>query len=178
MDPTSGLKRGKRIASHTSFFKAGVCLNRTLVCVVKTSALSTTVKAFEPIHQNVRGKNKPTFRKLLQGGNDTLRLFREFYIPVESHSLTMLKTRLCMGCTKGFLIVDLQTLDTQPLVDPADPSLEFIEKKDNLRPLAIFRVDGDFLLCYDGALYVFSLKERRTIWLTLLRDRRMGGFRG
>ena len=62
----------------------------------------------------------------------------------------MLKTRLCMGCTKGFLIVDLETLDTQPLVDPTDPSLEFIEKKDNLRPLAIFRVDTEFLLCYDG----------------------------
>jgi len=55
-----------------------------------------------------------------------------------------------MGCTKGFLIVDLETLDTQPLVDPTDPSLEFIEKKDNLRPLAIFRVDTEFLLCYDG----------------------------
>jgi len=61
----------------------------------------------------------------------------------------MLKTRLCMGCAKGFLIVDLETLDTQPLVDPTDPSLEFIERKDNLRPLAIFRVDTEFLLCYD-----------------------------
>jgi len=58
-----------------------------------------------------------------------------------------------MGCTKGFLIVDLETLDTQPLVDPTDPSLEFIEKKDNLRPLAIFRVDTEFLLCYDGVSY-------------------------
>jgi hypothetical protein len=76
MDPTAALKSGKRIASHTSFFKAGMCLNRTLVCVVKTSALSTTVKTFEPIDQNIRGKNKPTFRKLLQGGNDTLRLFK------------------------------------------------------------------------------------------------------
>ena len=37
-------------------------------------------------------------------------------------------------------------------MDPADPSLEFIEKKDNLRPLAIFRVDTEFLLCYDGTL--------------------------
>jgi hypothetical protein len=53
-----------------------MCLNRTLVCVVKTSALSTTVKTFEPIDQTIRGKNKPTFRKLLQGGNDTLRLFK------------------------------------------------------------------------------------------------------
>lgn len=46
--------------------------------------------------------------------------------------------------------MDLETLDTQPLVDPADTSLDFIDKKDNLRPLAIFRVDTEFLLCYDG----------------------------
>ena len=49
--------------------------------------------------------------------------------------------------------MDLESLDTQPLVDPSDPSLEFIEKKDNLRPLAIFRVDTEFLLCYDGKFH-------------------------
>ncbi|KAG8818967.1 RHO1 GDP-GTP exchange protein 2, partial [Serendipita sp. 399] len=149
MDPTSGLKRGKRIAAHTSFFKAGICMNRAIVCVVKTSALSTTVKTFEPIEQNTLNKSKPTFKKLLQGGNDTLKLFKEFYIPVESHSLSILRSRLCIGCARGFQILDLESLETQPLVDPSDPSLEFIDKKDNLRPLAIFRVDTEFLLCYD-----------------------------
>lgn len=76
MDPLSGLKRAKRIASHISFFKAGVCVGKTLVCVVKSSPLSSTIKALEPIDQNVRGQRKPTFRKLLQGGNDTLRVFK------------------------------------------------------------------------------------------------------
>ena len=75
-DPAGGLRRAKRISSHTSFFKAGVCLGRTLVCVVKASQLSSTIKALEPIEFAVRGKNKPTFKKLIQGGNDTLRLFR------------------------------------------------------------------------------------------------------
>lgn len=52
-----------------------------LVCVVKASALSTTIKTLEPIDQNLRGKNKPTFKKLLQGGNDTLRVFKvRFFI--------------------------------------------------------------------------------------------------
>ena len=76
MDPLAGLKRGKRIASHISFFKAGVCLGKTLVCVVKASPLSSTIKTLEPIDQNVRGRSKPTFKKLLQGGNDTLRVFK------------------------------------------------------------------------------------------------------
>lgn len=75
-DPSAGLRRAKRIASHTSFFKAGICLGRTLVCVVKASQLSSTIKALEPIDYAVRGKSKPTFKKLIQGGNDTLRLFR------------------------------------------------------------------------------------------------------
>lgn len=75
-DPMAGLKRAKRVSSHTSFFKAGMCLGRMLVCVVKASALSTTIKTLEPIDQNLRGKNKPTFKKLLQGGNDTLRVFK------------------------------------------------------------------------------------------------------
>jgi hypothetical protein len=49
------------------------------------SALSSTIKIFESIDQNVRGRNNPnklTSRKLLQGGNDTLRINKEFYIPV------------------------------------------------------------------------------------------------
>ncbi|GBE89631.1 Rho1 guanine nucleotide exchange factor 1 [Sparassis crispa] len=160
MDPMSGLKRAKRIASHISFFKAGVCLGKTLVCVVKASPLSSTIKTFEPIDQNVRGRNKPTFRKLLQGGNDTLRVFKEFYIPVQSSSIHFLKTKLCVGCTNGFEIVDLETLDTQGLLDPADQSLEFVRKRENLRPLAIYRIDNEFLLCYDE----FAFYVNKTGW--------------
>lgn len=76
LDPMAGLKRAKRISSHTSFFKAGFCLNKVLVCIVKSSQLSSTFKTLEPIDQNIRGRAKPTFKKLLQGGNDTLKLFR------------------------------------------------------------------------------------------------------
>lgn len=168
MDPMSGLKRAKRIASHISFFKAGVCLGKTLVCVVKASPLSSTIKTLEPIDQNIRGRAKPTFRKLLQGGNDTLRVFKvralsvslsfcsfntvkqEFYIPVQSSSIHFLKTKLCVGCSNGFEIVDLESLDTQGLLDPADHTLEFVRKRENLKPLAIYRIDNEFLLCYDG----------------------------
>ncbi|EIW79346.1 RhoGEF Rgf2 [Coniophora puteana RWD-64-598 SS2] len=155
LDPLAGLKRAKRISSHTSFFKAGVCMGKVLVCVVKSSPLSSTIKALEPIDQNIRGRSKPTFRKLLQGGNDTLKLFKEFYIPVESSSIHFLKTKLCVGCTKGFEIVDLDSLDTQGLLDPADTSLDFVRKRENLRPMAIYRIDHEFLLCYDEfAFYV------------------------
>lgn len=71
-----------------------------------------------------------------------------------------LKSKLCVGCTKGFEIVDLDTLDTQGLLDPADSSLDFIQKRENARPIAIYRVEGDFLLCYDGL-------SRSSAWLVL-----------
>jgi hypothetical protein len=78
-------------------------------------------------------------------------LIQEFYIPVESSSIHFLKTKLCVGCSRGFEIVDLESLDTQGLLDPADESLEFIKKRENLRPMSIYRIDNEFLLCYDGA---------------------------
>ncbi|KAF7288465.1 Rho guanyl-nucleotide exchange factor [Mycena chlorophos] len=124
-DPTAGHKRMKgigRIAAHTSFFKAGFCLGRVLVCMVKSTHLSSALKALEPIEHNVRGLAKPPFKKLLQGGNDTLQpftcqpvliqVFQKFYIPVESTSIHYLTTRLCVGCSKGFEIVDFESLET------------------------------------------------------------------
>ena len=86
-DPMAGLKRAKRISSHTAFFKVGVCLGRVLVCIVKCSPLSSTIKTLEPIDQNIRGRSKPTFRKLLQGGNDTLKPFRVRVSLVLNHFL-------------------------------------------------------------------------------------------
>ncbi|KDR80624.1 hypothetical protein GALMADRAFT_60620 [Galerina marginata CBS 339.88] len=162
LDPMAGLKRAKRISSHTSFFKAGFCLNRVLVCIVKSSQLSSTFKTLEPIDQNVRGRAKPTFKKLLQGGNDTLKLFREFYIPVESTSIHYLKTKMCVGCSRGFEIVDLESLDTQGLLDPNDESLDFVRKRETLRPMAIYRIHNDFLLCYDEFAFYVNKSGRRS----------------
>ncbi|KAG6869198.1 hypothetical protein C0993_009061 [Termitomyces sp. T159_Od127] len=161
-DPLAGLKRAKRISSHTSFFKAGFCLGRVLVCIVKSSQLSSTFKTLEPIDQNVRGRAKPTFRKLLQGGNDTLKLFREFYIPVESTSIHYLKTKMCVGCSRGFEIVDLESLDTQGLLDPNDENLEFVRKRENLRPMAIYRIHNEFLLCYDEFAFYVNKNGRQS----------------
>jgi hypothetical protein len=76
-DPNAALKRGKRISSHTSFFKTGHCLGKVLVAVVKSSTLSSTIKVMEPIDQSVRGKKpQSSFMKRLNGGNDALKLFK------------------------------------------------------------------------------------------------------
>jgi hypothetical protein len=48
--------------------------------------------------------------------------------------------------------VDLETLDTQVLLDPVDVSLDFVQRREDVRPLSIYRIDGEFLLCYTGEL--------------------------
>lgn len=49
--------------------------------------------------------------------------------------------------------MDLETLETQGLLDPEDETLEFVRKRENLRPMALYRIQNEFLLCYDGASY-------------------------
>jgi hypothetical protein len=58
--------------------------------------------------------------------------------------------------------VDLETLDTQGLLDPHDESLEFVRKREHLRPMAIYRIHNDFLLCYDGTL---AIEGRCVRWM-------------
>ena len=66
---------------------------------------------------------------------------------------------MCVGCSRGFEIVDLESLDTQGLLDPNDESLEFVRKRENLRPMVIYRILNEFLLCYDGEFYSFFFSE-------------------
>ncbi|KAI9676125.1 MAG: RHO1 GDP-GTP exchange protein 2 [Caeruleum heppii] len=141
-------KRPRRIQGHANFFKAGVCLGRHLVCSVKTSALSTTIKVFEPMDASSKGKKKPAFSKMFQGGQDALKPFKEFYIPTESSSIHFLKSKLCVGCARGFEVVSLETLETQSLLDQADTSLDFVARKENIKPIHIERLNGEFLLNY------------------------------
>src|SRR5690348_5891532 len=109
-DPKQAAAHQRKVSSHINFFRAGTCLGKTLVCVVKTSPLSSTIKALEPVMTgSASGRSKTTFRKWVQGTNDSLRLYKvwisvaqssglsdhiystqEFYIPLESSSLHFL----------------------------------------------------------------------------------------
>jgi hypothetical protein len=156
LDPADAVgvaRRARKISNHATFFKVGQCLNRTLVCVVKAGSTNSTIKVLECTHDNKAGKKQPALRKLLQGGGDSLKVLKEFYVNHESTSLHFLKSKLCLGCPKGFEIIDLQTLEIQGLLDPDDSSLDFVQKRETVRPYAIFRVDTEFLLCYDGELH-------------------------
>ncbi|KAJ6519135.1 CNH domain-containing protein [Mycena sanguinolenta] len=162
-DPTAGLKHATCISKDTSFFKAGFCLHRVLVSTVKTSKLSAVIKVLEP---------QETTKKL-PGQSTTLKVFKEFYLPSEVASIHYLKTRLCVAYPHGFEAVDLEKLETQKLLDPSDEALNFLAEKPPLSflpwqhqapppcPIAIYRIHGEFLLCYDKFAFYMNLSGKR-----------------
>jgi RHO1 GDP-GTP exchange protein 1/2 len=152
-------KRSKKIQSHCNFFKTGISLGRHLVCCVKSSALSTTIKVFEPNDSMSKAKKQKGF-KMFNSGQDELKAFKEFYIPTESSSIHFLKAKLCVACAKGFEVVSLETLETQSLLDQADTSLDFVARKEGVRPIHIERLNGEFLLNYSE----FSFFVNRYGW--------------
>ncbi|KAH4068780.1 hypothetical protein HBI56_067510 [Parastagonospora nodorum] len=147
-DDSQAIAKRPRKICHANFFKSGICLGNNLVATVKTSALSTTIKVYEP-KENMAGKaRKSGFAKMLSQGQDQLKPYKEFYIPTESTSIHFLRSKLCVGCARGFEVVSLETLETQSLLDQADTSLDFVVRKENIKPIHIERMGGEFLLCY------------------------------
>ena len=84
---------------------------------------------------------------------------KEFYVPAESTSIDFLRSKLCVACTRGFEVVSLETLETQPLLDHADTSLDFVTRKEVV-PISIERLNGEFLLHYNE----FSFFVNRNGW--------------
>lgn len=162
LDPNEPIssKRAKKIQSHCNFFKTGICLGRHLVCCVKSSALSTTIKVYEPNDAMSRTKKQKGLSKMFNAGQDELKPFKEFYIPTESTSVHFLKSKLCVACARGFEVVSLETLETQSLLDQADTSLDFVARKEGVKPIHIERLNGEFLLNYSE----FSFFVNRNGW--------------
>ena len=70
---------------------------------------------------------------------------------MEVTSIGFLKTKLWIGSSRGFDILNLETLETQEALDPKDEALEFLSKKGR-KPMAMYRIQDDFLLCYNGQI--------------------------
>lgn len=75
-DAIGAAKRSRKITSNTTFFKSGVCMGRTLVCVVKSSSASSTIKTLEPTDHG-KGRKQPGIRKFLQGSHEHFRVYKE-----------------------------------------------------------------------------------------------------
>ena len=146
LDHVKNTKLGKLIMTHISFFKIGVCDGKLLVIGAKTGS-QHSICIFEPFNpfdpkQKNRNKNKIEFQEIAFSSD-----------PI---SISFLKSKLCIGCTKGFEILSLQAGNKEPILDEADPSLDFATQRELVTPLAIHRLGKDFLLCYSE--FVFLIK--------------------
>ncbi|KAJ2091715.1 RHO1 GDP-GTP exchange protein 2 [Coemansia sp. RSA 986] len=167
--------RAKPLHTHVSFFRFGKYQDMDILCSVRSTTLSnqTIIHVYKPVVNQQKNRALGRFLSLGGGGEagsaaDSWKCIKECYIAAESTSLHFLRSRLCVGCSRGFEIVDLATMNTQSLLDPADGSLSFINKRENTHPIALFRVhDGEFLLCYDVfAFYVNRNGQRaRFSWM-------------
>lgn len=84
-------------------------------------------------------KNQPSLRKFLSGNSSSsntdqqhqyqlLKVFKEFTLYMDVKSVSFLTNKLCIGGSKGFEIVNLDTgrLEIQSLLDSTDSSLDFV----------------------------------------------------
>ena len=73
--PLAPSKRAKKI-SHATFFKIGVIDGQHLVCCVKTTSLSATIKVYRPMDAIASSKKKSGLSKMLAGGQEVLRPYK------------------------------------------------------------------------------------------------------
>lgn len=155
-------KRGRKIC-HANFFKAGVCQGQQLVCAVKkTSGLSNTLRVYEPMDSMTKKSKKSGIAKMLASNQDVLKISQEFYAPSDVISVNFLRSSLCVGSARGFDLISLDTKEQQSLLDQADTSLDFVQRKENVKPIHIERIGTEFLLCYSD----YSFFVDRNGWRT------------
>lgn len=150
-DHVRNTRSGKVILSHVSSFKSGVCDGKLLVCAIKSGS-TRSISIVEPTNPFDRSNKSRNRRPEVQ----------EITFSSDPVSISFLKTKLCIGCTRGFEILSLAAGEREPILDEADPSLDFATQRESVTPLAIHRLDKNFLLSYSE----FSFLINRNGWRT------------
>lgn len=76
LDVSDNAKKGRRISSHVSFFKVGICNDRMLICAVKSTTLSSTIKVFEPVAPSSSSTKKSSFLRIFRGSTESVKVFK------------------------------------------------------------------------------------------------------
>ena len=155
LDHVKNTRSGKEILNHVGFFKLGICDGRLLVCAAKKGGSSGIylISIFEP--------SNPFDSKQSKNRNKKYEI-RDFTFNSEPVSVSFFKTKVCVGCTKGFEILSVEKGKKEPILDEADPSLDFATQRETVTPLAIHRLGFNFLVSYSE----FSFLINRNGWRT------------
>ncbi|KAF8548709.1 Dbl homology domain-containing protein [Imleria badia] len=136
------------------FFSVGNQGGRTLVIYMKKKGLDSVFRVLEPVVEKINERSKAPASFTSRFGirparSEWFRLYREFFLPSESFDLVFLKAKIAILCTKGFEIMDLTDFKsvTIPLRDDGHERLA--KRCESCKPMGMFRVENEFLLCYD-----------------------------
>ncbi|KAI9475977.1 MAG: CNH domain-containing protein [Benjaminiella poitrasii] len=151
------------IAQHVNFFQIGYCNGRDLLVFKKKKNTTSVFTALEPFCDLRDPKNEKllTHRpSIFSNRADYLRWFKkykDFYIGAEASNIHFLKAKLNIVCERGFEVIDPENLTVgRDIPDSEDPEFYFVTRHpEPLKPLAMYRINDKFLLCYDKfAFYV------------------------
>ncbi|GMM36580.1 Rho family guanine nucleotide exchange factor [Saccharomycopsis crataegensis] len=149
-------KKGKELLTHVSFFRVGVINGKRLVCAAKNGS-SHSIKIFEPIDPR-----KKIAKKKFKSES------KEMPFNSEIVSISFLKSKLCIvGCTRGFQVVSIEQGSMEQLLDPADTSLDFVTRREGLKPIAIYKLNSDYLLSYSEFSFFVDVNgwRSRPTWI-------------
>ncbi|KAI9023021.1 CNH domain-containing protein [Phycomyces nitens] len=172
MSHEPNVKRGRKISKHVAFFSVGPIIDKSdpekdvqkmLVSFVRINAITSTISILEPYeNMEAKKKNKHNISRLIRGSNEVLRANKELYVFGEAFSIQYFKNIICVGCPKGFQMVDPNSAEVQSVLDPADERNRVIFERESLKPISMFRhKNGSILLCYNEFAFFIDKKGKR-----------------
>ncbi|KAI8069915.1 hypothetical protein BC940DRAFT_271374 [Gongronella butleri] len=178
------LAMGKRLYTNVPFFHAGICLQRTLICVpTRVSPLKSIITVLEPCKPQAMSDKKPSLLERLvrptapnnvSATDVYLQKYKECYVPCEAWAVDMTSSKLMVTGHRGIEVIDLQRTDrTQSMLNHADPNLAFITQTERqesnlkiirvpVKRISVFRTPlSEYLVCYNEFAFYINGKGDR-----------------
>ncbi|KAI9012022.1 CNH domain-containing protein [Phycomyces nitens] len=155
-------KLGCEITQGAGFVQTGHCNGRDLMLFMKRKTNQSWFTVMEPVADLRDPKNAKLLpQKTGMFSTKTSQLwfkkYKDFYVGADASHVHFLKHKLNVVCVRGFEIIDPENLNMERSIpDSDDPQFNFIQRHtEPLVPLAMYRVQTKFLLCYNKfAFYV------------------------
>ncbi|KAI9266632.1 CNH domain-containing protein [Phascolomyces articulosus] len=157
------------ISDPVHFFQVGVCSGEDMLIYARQKALSTLFIACKPTRSadQINSSGGSGYRSRLFGSHSSkskwFSTYKEFSVGAKATNLHFLKAKFAVVCERAFEIIDPEDLvDGHTIPDEQDPQFDFLEqRRDGLKPLAMYRMQGKFLMCYNKfAFYVNNRNQQ------------------
>ncbi|KAJ1914787.1 RHO1 GDP-GTP exchange protein 2 [Mycoemilia scoparia] len=158
---------GTTLAHSVSYIAVGRYRGRPLLVYARVRSSLSTFSCIQPYDAKAMAAAGPTeFKKgrtVFRNGKYRLHIVQEFVIGNESYGMQFFRKKLCVICKESFEIVDIRRgYEHVGLPSPLDPDLLFVQQEKSGRPLAIHKIDNEFLLCYQEFAFYLEKSGKRT----------------